>query len=318
LARRTVVFAAACLVIGMWLLPGASRAEGPFIDSVKVSDRVIEIYWQKIDPETSAVFGGYKIWRAQGTPDSSNFALLQKYSIREPVGWGFSSLDPVRKFVDPDSLFAIVESLYVDPNDPRLEADPPCRPRCDSISVKVRQRPWDDYRRLARWGPFNGVPYYYSVTCYDAVFDSSTNQVTEVDRSSIRAGTWRGRAARTDTLAPPQPIFCFPVVQQNLGDVTVVPNPYAISAPWDLPGNRKIGFMNLPLKATVRIYTVTGDYVATIEHDASLSSGTPYEGAAFWDLHSEAGKEVVPGIYIYYVVDNISGEEKRGHFVIVK
>ena len=310
------ILALLCCLVVFCVPAGRVAAAEPSIDSVRVADRVIEVYWERMNAETTVAFGGYKIWRAIGTPELENFVLLQKFSINEPVGWGFAFNTLVRRFIDPDSLFSVVESLYVDPSDPRSEADPPCYPECDSISARVRRSPWDGYQRRATWGPFNGVPYYYSVTYFDAIFDSLTNQMINVDRTSINSGIWRG--GLDDTTAVPVPVFCFPAVNQNLGEVTVVPNPYSITAPWDLPGNRKIGFMNLPLKATLRIYTVAGDFVAAVEHDAAVIGLAAFEGAAYWDLHNDAGKEVAPGIYIYHVIDNVTGEEKRGHFVIVK
>jgi hypothetical protein len=110
---------------------------------------------------------------------------------------------------------------------------------------------------------------------------------------------------------------------QTLDDVYVVPNPYRESAAWDLaetnfePTGRRIRFFNLPDRATIRIYTLAGDHVQTIEHDATRDLGED-RGATSWNLISKNNQDTVSGIYLYHVVDEASGQEQIGKFVIIR
>lgn len=105
----------------------------------------------------------------------------------------------------------------------------------------------------------------------------------------------------------------------ELDRVAVVPNPYVGAASWEPPllfrsgrGERRIYFINLPSKCTIRIYTVRGYLVQTIEHDAALDNGQ-----APWNLVSKDGMDVSYGVYIYHVEAPGIGE-KIGRFAIIK
>jgi hypothetical protein len=95
----------------------------------------------------------------------------------------------------------------------------------------------------------------------------------------------------------------------------VVPNPYRGSADWEEwtgSGARlgRIYFMNLPEKCTIRIYTIAGELVRTLEH-----SDVAY-GAEPWDLTGEANVQVASGIYIYHI-DAPDYGEKIGKFAVL-
>jgi hypothetical protein len=110
---------------------------------------------------------------------------------------------------------------------------------------------------------------------------------------------------------------------QTLDDVYVVPNPYRESAAWDLaetsfePAGRRIRFFNLPDRATIRIYTLAGDHVQTIDHDAAREPGND-RGATSWNLVSKNNQDTVSGIYLYHVVDGDTGRERIGKFVVIR
>ena len=111
---------------------------------------------------------------------------------------------------------------------------------------------------------------------------------------------------------------------QTLDDVYVVPNPYRESAAWDLaetnfePTGRRIKFFNLPRRASIRIYTLAGDHVATIEHDDSVGLGDEPPGQASWNLISKNNQDTVSGIYLYHVVSGVDGSQKVGKFAIIR
>jgi hypothetical protein len=101
-------------------------------------------------------------------------------------------------------------------------------------------------------------------------------------------------------------------------DVRVVPNPYVISASWERKrlGDPKLGepirdiaFTNLPSACTIRIYTLDGNLVKTIEH-------TSGRGTEFWDLRSSSNQLIATGVYFYHVTAT-SGEH-LGRFAVVR
>jgi hypothetical protein len=105
----------------------------------------------------------------------------------------------------------------------------------------------------------------------------------------------------------------------DLDKIAVVPNPYVATASWEPKalfrfgrGERRIFFINLPAKCTIRIYTVRGYLVDTIEHDTPISNG-----AEPWDLVSKDGMNIAYGIYVYHV-DAPGLGTKIGRFAVIK
>jgi hypothetical protein len=109
------------------------------------------------------------------------------------------------------------------------------------------------------------------------------------------------------------------LARTELKDIAVVPNPYVVAARWEPTrllasgrGERRIFFIHLPQQCTIRIYTVSGDYVNTLEHYSTM-----LDGSESWDLKSEEGLDVAPGIYIYHVDASDLGET-IGKFAQIK
>ncbi|MBL1213020.1 MAG: hypothetical protein HND52_06670 [Ignavibacteriae bacterium] len=107
--------------------------------------------------------------------------------------------------------------------------------------------------------------------------------------------------------------------KNNLDDIYVVPDPYVSNASWEKPlfysagrGERRIDFVNLPTKCTIRIYTMSGVLVKTIERNAAEENG-----AESWDLTTEDGLTVAFGMYIFHV-DGFELGEKIGKFALIK
>jgi hypothetical protein len=110
----------------------------------------------------------------------------------------------------------------------------------------------------------------------------------------------------------------------DLDKVKVVPNPYIGSAAWNNPApsdasawEHKLQFTNLPTDATIKIFTVDGDFVDEIKAGQSVRGGDPGSSVAEWDLITRNNQEAAPGIYLY-VVQSPSLGEKVGKFVIVR
>ena len=63
-------------------------------------------------------------------------------------------------------------------------------------------------------------------------------------------------------------------------------------------------FANVPAQCTIRIYTVAGELVDTIQHEGTLD-----DGKAFWDLRSKDNMSIAYGLYIFHV------ESEEGTFI---
>ena len=107
------------------------------------------------------------------------------------------------------------------------------------------------------------------------------------------------------------------MAKPELNNIYVVPNPYVAYSPAEEPGrtadkrgDRQLQFRNLPQTCTIRIYTITGDLVDTIEKDDMTSMAT-------WDLLSFEGQRIAYGVYIYHV-DVPGVGEKLGRFAVIK
>lgn len=142
-----------------------------------------------------------------------------------------------------------------------------------------------------------GFTYYYAVTS----FDDGLTAIGELESS-------KGSGIRVDVAAPPG---------TGVEDVAVVPNPYRGSETWDhVPSFEeqwwaKVQFINLPEeRCTIRIYTLTGDFVKEIVND----DGDSFEN---WDLISRHNADIVSGVYLF-MAEDATGNTKVGKFVVIR
>ena len=108
-------------------------------------------------------------------------------------------------------------------------------------------------------------------------------------------------------------------VASALRDIYVVPNPYVATNVFEPRnpvsrserGDRRLYFANVPQQCTIRIYTLAGELVDTIEHNGGLD-----QGKAFWDLRSSDNLNIAYGLYLFHV----ESEEGAftGKFAIIK
>ncbi len=113
-----------------------------------------------------------------------------------------------------------------------------------------------------------------------------------------------------------------------LDQVTVVPNPYVAANEFEPVnpfqtgrGPRRIRFMHVPPRCTIRIFTMSGQLVRVLEHYEGSNDQLPPEallsGSVEWDLLSEEGLAVSYGVYLYHLEAPGIGE-KTGTFAIIK
>jgi hypothetical protein len=102
-----------------------------------------------------------------------------------------------------------------------------------------------------------------------------------------------------------------------LDNVIVVPNPYIAYSRSEIAGvftgtrdDRKLEFRNLPKKCTIRIYTIVGELVDTIEKNDITNYAT-------WDMLTFESQEIAYGVYIYHI-DAPGIGTKIGRFAVIK
>lgn len=105
----------------------------------------------------------------------------------------------------------------------------------------------------------------------------------------------------------------------QLDNIKVVPNPYLASAQWEVKnpystgrGSRSLHFTHLPAVCSIRIYTVDGELVKTIEHNSAIDDGTED-----WNMLSKDNLSISYGVYIFYV-DAPGIGSKIGKFAVIK
>ncbi len=106
---------------------------------------------------------------------------------------------------------------------------------------------------------------------------------------------------------------------KDLENIFVVPNPYVATSEFEPPntyragrGERRIYFMHLPRQCTIRIYTISGQLVQTLQHESSID-----DGQLSWDLVQRDGMTISYGIYLYHV-DAPGVGEFVGRFGVIK
>jgi hypothetical protein len=121
--------------------------------------------------------------------------------------------------------------------------------------------------------------------------------------------------------------------------VGVFPNPYRAYSLWDGRGadgpkerQRMINFFNLPGRCTITIYTLAGEIVDIIHHDAATYNGSDIEwyddysegegvfsgGLHSWDVVSESDQAIATGMYLYTIKDDETGDIQKGKIAIIK
>ncbi len=171
--------------------------------------------------------------------------------------------------------------------------------------------------RLDTEGLLSGWQYVFSVTA----FDEGDAVVGLPSFESSKVAT----AMRVFPGTPP--------AEAGRGRVGVYPNPYRVNAAWDggTSKTRRLNFYNLPARCEIRVYTLAGEIVARMEHDAATYQGDIrwYDdfggqerllpgGEHSWDLLSESGLSLSTGLYFFSVKDLDSGDVQSGKFAIIK
>ena len=265
--------------------PGDSSAnpEETWDENNKYLDSLPPTHWRKINPPPGKTgggrnFEGYNVWRSDYPIYKENtFNLLERLDVADDLNFGNQTG---------------IQYTYTD-------------------SPLVR-----------------GKKYWYAVTSYsipDYFFSLTT----------LDNGTTRYDTINTQPYESPifenakifQPSF---TPSNKLGEVKVVPNPYRTdrdytfeNGGWEGLGRtwfedkRQIWFTHLPPRATIRIFTMVGEIVATLEHDDAerIGKGLP-AGQEEWPLLSASYRAIASGIYVFLVESNLGTQ--TGKFVVIR
>ena len=283
-------------------------------------------------------FEGYQIWRADdwqrpvGTsvitgPTADLWKMVESRDIvngikpdvdfKMPFSEGGWIYEPLQDLEQREQLLGMYEnSLLVYPLD-----SIPCPPglteeTCDTLERLVRHKLGFEggrmYYKFVDREAKNGLPYFYSVTAYDLAYYRND------PIGPGRAGLPTSNFLYVEAYSGAQDVEGF-----DDREIYVVPNPVTNEnmEPWRLgptnkdPSGLKCEFRNLPrCRCTVRIFTVSGDHVQTLDFDGRDGSGT-----LAWDLLSKNGQDVASGVYLY----NIEPDDGRfsrviGKFVVIR
>lgn len=140
----------------------------------------------------------------------------------------------------------------------------------------------------------------------DAVPPSDGDEFTIITNKPFRPGI----SYRFNPLAKQDPSS----LEKALDNVYTVPDPYIVANAWETNEfGKRLMFNNIPSQCTIRIYTIIGEHVDTIEHGEDV----PGEGYVFWDMRTRNDQFIAPGVYLYHVKAP-NGEETTGRFLVIK
>jgi hypothetical protein len=269
---------------------------------VEVENQSVVIYWDKatseesVDPITGKKdFEGYRIYRSVAGQDFKNHDLF------------LSDIPMVGEFDRSDDAVGYNTGFG------QILLDTAKRFPGDSIVYSYRFPP-----RGVNVSHLNGWQYIYAVSAFDA--GDSINGVPSLES-----------AKSVHRVVPGTPATLNKDVQ-----IGVYPNPYYVNAYWDGSRERlrKIYFYNLPPRCEIRIYTLAGDVVTVLDHEASTYAGEGIDwfsefgdrsttaefagGEHAWDLITRYDQAIATGLYLFTVENKDSGQIKRGKFMVIK
>jgi hypothetical protein len=155
--------------------------------------------------------------------------------------------------------------------------------------------------------------YYVAAVNADPRPWTSANGTVVTDLPELVSGSYN-RSEAASAVAGPVESF----------DVYAVPNPYVFGDParsfggTGVLGEYTIEFRNLPERATIRIYTISGDLIRTLSHGPDSRGNL--SGTVAWDQKSDAGLLVAPGLYVFHVDSETEGLDRQltGKVMIIR
>ncbi len=108
--------------------------------------------------------------------------------------------------------------------------------------------------------------------------------------------------------------------KEELEQIRVVPNPYVGTNPYEPAPTmarpdqvRELHFTRLPVPSTIRIFTVSGELVRTID----ITEANTFNGTYKWNMLTKDNLELAYGVYIYHVEAPGVGQ-RVSRFAVIK
>jgi hypothetical protein len=108
------------------------------------------------------------------------------------------------------------------------------------------------------------------------------------------------------------------VTRAQLDSIRVVPNPYVGFSAYQPDMNTPlVMFTHLPASGTLRIYSVSGQFLQQIRWTPADLDGT---GDLLYNLRTREGTALASGLYIWVITTNVGGQTRtaRGKFVVIR
>ena len=281
LARLAVSWGMGATVDGMALAADAPEPPpAPDVDAVNASqgteEAAIAVTWGTIAEETSITDGSGSVFY-DGLSDLDGYRVFRSRDFQ----YVSENEDPVLRGADWDLIVDIPKAEFSQWFDTDLG-------RYSFVDEDV-----DFGRRYS---------YYVSAYNSDPGTWTSANGTVVNNLPELASADVEWYAPDDETRlnrTPPTSAAAGPV---NTLDIYVVPNPYVFNdaqRSFGIDDPFRMEFRNLPEEATIRIYTVSGDLVRTLDHGPDERGNL--SGAAVWDQKTDSGLLVAPGLYIYHV-----------------
>ena len=165
-----------------------------------------------------------------------------------------------------------------------------------------------------------GMSYYYAVTAYDTGHaswppnpayrfpETGSNRVPPLE-TSIYASLYSRSSLDPNYVVTPFRTMI--PAASTMDNILVVPNPFVLQSGSTIPQDYNfIQFINVPSPCTIRIYTMRGDLVKTIEHNDG-------SGIVLWNQQTDYGQFVGSGVYVFHIDAGAYGT-KIGKLAIVR
>ena len=119
----------------------------------------------------------------------------------------------------------------------------------------------------------------------------------------------------------PKPTVEADLVEKQMDQIRVVPNPYYSAHRFEAPlppgitsgrGERRIYFQNVPNDAEVHIFTSRGQHLKTL-----TATGDIHNGTVIWNLKTKENLDIAFGVY-FYIVESPIGGKQSGKFAVIK
>ncbi|MCK5598457.1 hypothetical protein KAI78_02435 [bacterium] len=284
-----------------WLIPNPPP-EAPFLE-VETGDRSVFLKWSRNrNYIPKPLPGGLEGYYSEADDPSPEYSIGSE-SSEDPPDSGIRDWDGYRVYRNLTGMgdielgdYALVvqlESTYV-------------KNHYGEIPVsELHRSSWNEtyFMEYTDTDPsiFNGFTYYYSVVAYDTGDRTTTPPVAPAYSSAL---------ANVFPVTPEWHEESTPADYKY--KVEVVPNPYIEGqySYWET-SYKRVDFIHLPSRCSIKIYTMSGMLARTIEH---------YSGDAdeAWNLDNDSGQLLAPGVYIFRVVPHDGSEEITGKFMIIR